>query len=46
MSGETTKFVRVTFHKRKTDIMRRKKFEISVENTGAASKKDPWKNVR
>jgi hypothetical protein len=43
MSGETTKFVRVTFHKKKTDIMRRKKFETDSEDPCVPNKKDPWR---
>ena len=40
---ETTKIVRVTFDKKKTEILRKKPFELSSEDTKRLQTKDPWR---
>lgn len=42
-TSETTRVVRVTFHKKKTEVFRRKPFEAPPEETRLFRKQDPWK---
>jgi hypothetical protein len=45
-SEKTTKILKVTFHKKKTDILRRKPFELSEAQTRTFRRRDPWGSGR
>lgn len=45
-TGETTRVVRVTFHKKKTEVLRKKPFEMSKEETRRFRKRDLWRDGR
>jgi hypothetical protein len=45
-SEKTTKILKVTFHKKKTDILRKKTFELSEAQTRTFRRRDPWENAR
>jgi len=42
-TGETTRIVKVTFHKKKTEILRKKPFAGTESETRILRNNDPWK---